>query len=71
MIDCTESIPIMAHKMTMGDFVESCIGGFFSDYDGFGCYSDGKKMSSKHIIPSDAIHGKHDTRYSHVIWFNR
>ena len=64
-------IPEYGDLMKLEDFERSCKQGCFIDYDGSGCYSDGKQMSDKDIIPSDVINGKVDRSWSHVVWFNR
>ena len=48
-------IPKYGDLMSMEDFVETCLHFDFIDYDGFGYYSDGIKMSEKVIYPSNVI----------------
>ena len=56
--------------MTVADWVESCVDGFFIDYDGYGAPMKGKLVakncivwpSIRHLIPKDA---------THIEWYNR
>lgn len=62
---------------TLSDFQHNCEEGVFIDYDGFGYYAslqaDGKTiLVSRNVVePSDIQHGKLDTSYTHVVWYNR
>ena len=52
-------------------FVAYCKGGGFIDYDGFGHYSDGVKVSDVEIYPSDVTKGNYRKDFTHVIWYNK
>ena len=66
-------IPDYGDLFTMKEWTECVKTGGFIDYDGSGCYSDGKRMSNKSISPSDVRRGHilDDKEFTHVIWFNR
>lgn len=66
-----ENIPDYGDLMTLQEFIKSCHSGLFTDYDGFGNYSDGKMMSEKEVSPSDITFGIIDRKWSHIVWFNR
>ncbi len=65
-----EELPDYGDKIPVKDFLESCAGEFFIDYDGHGYPVKGNKMASGvvvkpsnlSVIPSDA---------THIMWFNR
>jgi len=58
--------------MTVEDFLELCKDGVFMDYDGHGKYSNGSFMAcNERIKPSNALAGKLDPKFSHIVWFNR
>lgn len=69
--------PVMEELSDYGElysfeiFKAFCKTGGFIDYDGYGKYSDGEKMSNISIFPSDIRHKHHRKDFSHVIWFNR
>lgn len=71
MSDKMEPIPEYGYLMTMEEFIETVKCGFFIDYDGYGCYSDGKEISQGSVCPSDVAKGTVDMKWSHVVWFNR
>jgi hypothetical protein len=51
---------------TMKKFKESVKAGGFTDYDGIGNYSDGKKTFHQILTVTQL-----DDTYSHVMWYNR
>lgn len=68
--------------MTMEEFINSVKAGLFIDYDGFGNYSDGKRVLQRTLSkennyeplivkPSDVKKGKIRKGFSHVVWYNR
>lgn len=52
--------------MTIADFRECVSDGWFTDYDGFGHYSDGENEFDEIVNP-----GYIKSKYSHVIWYNK
>ena len=66
-----EKLPDYGDHMTMDEFVKACLCGAFIDYDGHGCYATANMMSNLVVSPSDVMQGKHDTSYTHVVWFNK
>lgn len=66
-----ELIPDYGDIFTMQEFIEDCENGCLIDYDGIGFYSFEDMITDHQIRPSDVMEGKHDTRYTHVVWFNR
>ena len=57
--------------MTIKEFKDSCEGTYFIDDDGFGYYVKDNMESDVVANPSDVSRGLVDTRFTHVIWFNR
>lgn len=77
-----EPIPEYGDLMTMEEFIASVKAGLFIDYDGFGNYSDGKRVLHRTLSeendyeplivnPSDVKKGKIRKGFSHVVWYNR
>lgn len=60
-----------SHILSMAEFEECCKDRSFIDYDGYGLYSDGEKLSNMSIYPSDVLANRHRKEISHVVWFNR
>ena len=58
-------------KMTLDEFINDCKEGFFTDYDGSGCYSTEDKQTNLPIYPSSIMSGTYRTDFSHVYWFNK
>ena len=65
----TEEIPKYGDLMNLQDWIECCEDGGFIDYDGFGCASNGTKMTDKHYYPSER--NKIPSGTTHIVWFNR
>ena len=57
--------------MTLDEFVDNCICGGFIDYDGYGKYVKGDKMSDITINPSDVKNKSLRKDFESIIWFNR
>lgn len=58
-------IPKYGDLMTLKEFKESCINGFFTDYDGHGYYATDTQMSDIRV-PFNGW----DNDWTHVVWFN-
>lgn len=57
---------------TLEEFIKNCKSGGFTDYDGFGYYSDGEYEYEGYVVlPSYVLAGNVKRKFSHVIWFNR
>ena len=55
---------------TVKEFVESCVDGSFTDYDGWGYpVKDSKANTNIHIYPSTLGHISKDA--THIVWFNK
>ena len=66
-----KDIPDYGDKIGLIDFICRCGYGLFTNYDGHGYYSDGKKMTNIRVLPSDIMNGKINSSYEFVIWFNK
>jgi hypothetical protein len=64
-------IPNYGDHMTLEEFVECCESGGFIDYDGRGDYATETEISDVGVRPSQITSGKIDTRWTHVVWYNR
>jgi hypothetical protein len=64
-------IPDHGDVMTLNQFKNICRNGGFIDYDGFGHYLDGDKMTDIIILPSDVKHKSLRHELNRIIWFNR
>ena len=64
-------IPDYGVHMTMKDFVETCLGGGFIDYDGTRYYATATKMSNREVCPSAVTRKCVNMSFTHVVWFNR
>ena len=57
---------------TLETFIENCECGGFTDYGGFGYYSDGIYEYEDFVVyPSAIVEGIINRDFSHVVWFNR
>lgn len=56
---------------SIDEFIDSCEGGGFIDYDGFGHYCVDGKCSDVMIKPSDVKHGMVRKEFDSVCWYNR
>jgi hypothetical protein len=59
------------NMMKLGEWIDCVHTGGFIDYDGFGHYSDGKKIYDIPISPSNVARNTVLTSFTHVIWYNR
>ena len=66
-----ESIPDYGDRMTLAEFVSTCMCGGFIDSDGFGNYAFANECTSLEIYPSHVHKNKIDQRFTHVVWFNK
>lgn len=64
--------------MPLADFVECCECGGFTSYDGFGFFATACEMSDRSVDPDEIREAAHaggyqapDTRFTHVVWYNR
>ena len=58
--------------MTMHEFVESVNCTALTDYDGYGCYSDGVYEDTlNEIYPSMVDNDTIDLDKTHIIWYNK
>ncbi len=57
--------------MTLVEFIECVESGGFIDYDGFGEYVKGDKMTGITILPSDVECKKIRTDCDKVMWYNK
>jgi hypothetical protein len=57
--------------MTLNQFKNACRNGLFIDYDGYGKYIDGDKMTDIDIYPSDVKAKSIRYELNKIIWFNR
>lgn len=72
----TKEISIEGHGdlMTVEEFIEYCEGGYLTDYDGVGFFSDGKTYSySNSIMSVKRFAGAKpaDFDFGYVLWFNK
>lgn len=60
---------------TIEDWLEDVKNGYLIDYDGFGCFSDGKnvlKGFENMIYPSDVEKPNFNPeKFTHIVWYNR
>jgi hypothetical protein len=64
-------IPNYGDLFPLAEFISLC-GNGFTDYDGWGNYSDGTVYFEDQVaIPSKILTGHVKLQYSHVLWFNR
>jgi len=66
-----ENLPDYGEVMTLKDFVKNVKSGGFIDYDGYGKYVKGDKMSDITINPSDVKNKSLRKDFESIIWFNR
>lgn len=70
-----EDLPDYGDLMPVHEFVGHVKSGGFIDDDGYGKYSDGKRMSNITIYASDITNPKKDLirrkDFTHVVWFNK
>ena len=64
-------IPNYGDHFTIEEFTEMVKSGAIIDDDGFGNYATEDGMSSIEAAPSDIYHGRVNTAFSHVVWFNK
>lgn len=64
-------IPEYGDLMTLKNFVSCVRSGGFTDYDGWGYYVRGNKVSNVKVIPSDLHHNAIRTDFDMVVWFNK
>ena len=66
-----EDIPDYGDVMTLNQFKNNVKNGGFVDYDGYGHYIDGDKMTDIIIYPSDVKHHSLRHKLNKIIWFNK
>lgn len=66
-----EDIPKYGDVMSLREFIENVKAGGFIDYDGYGNYIQGDKMTEIEIHPSDVKAGCVRKEFDRIIWFNR
>lgn len=66
-----EDIPDYGDVMTLNEFKNACRNGMFIDYDGYGHYIDGDKMTDIHIYPSDVKAKSIRHSLNKIVWFNK
>lgn len=64
-------LPEYGDLMTLENFVATVRSGGFIDYDGYGYYVRGDKMSNIKVIPSDLKHNAIRPDFDMVMWFNK
>lgn len=64
-------LPKFGDTMELRHFISNVNNGGFIDYDGYGHYVKGGKMSDIHIYPSDVKHDKVRKDFDTIVWFNR
>lgn len=64
----SQPIPEKARVFTAEEFNQRCEDGDLIDDDGYGQYAIPPLMFSKVVYPSDS---PLDSRFTHVVWFNR
>lgn len=57
--------------MTMAEFVEKCVDGIFTDFDGHAFYVDGDMVHKTVVRPSYVVAGTHQKKYTHVVWVEK
>ena len=57
--------------MTMDEFVEKCVEGIITDFDGHGLYANGNDVMRTVVRPSHVVAGKHHKKYTHVMWVEK
>lgn len=63
--------PDFGERMTIEDFRECVRLGTFIDDDGCGFYATASNESNVYANPSDIAKGIIDSRFTHVIWYNK
>lgn len=58
-------------RMSMGDFVDGCEAGGFSDSDGCAYYATETQVSNIGISPSDIRANKYRKDFDYVCWYNK
>jgi hypothetical protein len=67
-------LPDFGDLVSIQEFVEWCNGGYVTDNDGSGYYSDGRiYWHEEEAIPSNIRNNiiSNDIRHRYVIWFNK
>ncbi len=64
-------LPNYGDVMSIKEFIECVEDGGFVDYDGYGCYVEGDKMTNIYIYPSDIKYNSIRGEFEKMIWFNR
>lgn len=59
------------HIFPISEFKEICKMGGFTSYDGFGEYSDGKKVYRLNASPLGCVYDLENPEFSHVVWYNK
>ena len=62
-------LPNYGDLMDLQDWIKCCDKGYFIDSDGFGNLVYKDKVNETYIYPSDIF--SIDSRYTHIIWFNK
>lgn len=61
--------------LELDEFIEDCKGGWLTDYDGYGYYSNSKisheDRDDLRVYPSQIIKGVINRDYKYVHWYNR
>jgi len=57
--------------MTIAQFVDLCKNERIEDHDGYGQYATATEISNITFIPSDTLHNKVRTDFTHMMWFNK
>jgi hypothetical protein len=67
----TEDIPKYGEVMSVEEFLSKVKTGWFIDYDGYGLYIEGDKMTDIVVFPSDYGYDKIRSDFDKIIWFNK
>lgn len=65
------NFPYGCEHMTIDAFKAAVKAGVFTDDDGHGNYASETTVSKFTVYPSDVRHNNLDSRFTHVVWFNK
>jgi len=66
-----ENIPDFGDHMTIDEWSDCCKSGFFINSDGIAYYATDTKESNIRVHPEEVVNGSLDTRWTHIMWYNK
>lgn len=68
----SEPLDHIGHLMTVGEWLAGIYSKMFTDWDGYGYFSDGEVMfTNERIVPSQYMKNPIPKHFTHVMWYNR